>query len=108
MEHIELKYCVEIDLDTDLILSGAESILKEHDNTVLQLSSRSYHYDTLSPHVFIQLALSKKQHRQENYMNDLINKLKLHLMKVLPQDIPFSIEIRFLSPYYASGKSTDS
>lgn len=105
MPHIELKYCIEIDLNPDVVLSGIESLLKEYDHEVGLFKSRSYHYDTLSPHVLLELSLKKRPYRDDKYLNGLLMAIEKQLQSSLPESTQFSIEIKFLSPYYLSGQS---
>lgn len=106
MPHIELKYCIEIDLNPETILTKLQNCLEEFDGQTGTFKSRSYHYDTLSEHVALSILLLKKPHRDTTFMQNLLKEINQTLKESLPNQTVYSIELDFLSPFYLSDQST--
>lgn len=101
MPQVEIKYTFDIDLPVTKLFSVIEKTINEHDASSGICKSRAYPCSTfMHTHVFIDIQLLAKAHRDQNFMQTLLSALQSNIKSYLPTQIQFAIHLQFASAYY--------
>lgn len=103
MPQADLQYSADIEIDAPLLLRELEAVIAAHDAAAGECKGRALPVAvTHRRHVFLQIALLEKPHRDAAFMSALQTKLFEALVAAVPSPAVVSIELRFQSPFNES------
>ena len=106
MPQADLHYSADLSLDTLAMLGTLEKVIAAHDASAGDCKGRALPVrDTHHTHVMVRLRMLEKSHRDDAFMQALLEKLRTALSPMVPADCVLSIEIGFLGRHYSSGLS---
>ncbi len=106
MPQADMYYSAELALDARAILAQVEAVIAAHDDTSGACKGRAHRItDSHHTHVLLRLKMLNKPHRDDAFMQALLEKLQAALAPQIPPAI-LGIELEFLSRHYASTKTT--
>lgn len=101
MPKVDLKFSSDINLDTISIFDTIEKVINQFDEKAGACKSRAYpaaYYK--HTHVLISISLLKKIHRDEDFMQKLLHQLKSNLIRFIPSNCYYAIDLFFIGDYY--------
>ncbi len=104
MPQADLHYSAGLSLDALAILATLESVIAAHDTSAGDCKGRALPVrDTHHAHVLLRLRILEKPHRDDAFLQALLEKIRAALSPLVPAGCVLSIEIGFLGRYYSSG-----
>ncbi|ODN43017.1 hypothetical protein [Piscirickettsia litoralis] len=105
MPHIELKYSDDLLINADEIFEVIENVINQHDSSSGVCKGRAYPTGLYKhTHILISLSLLEKPHRDDNFSQELINKLEKEVKKIIQQDCYFSLSLNYNLSYYITNQ----
>ncbi len=102
MPQIDVKYSNDVDIDLESLFSTIAVSIADLDQHSGECKCRAYPTNTFqTSNVLINISLLKKPHRDEGFMNRLLERLNENCPEFIASKCAFSIQIKFLSPYYS-------
>lgn len=101
MPQVDLNFSCDIKLDVDSIFEAVEFVINRLDSSAGVCKSRAYPaVEFRHTHVLIRIAVLKKSHRDDNFMQTCLDNLKKELVKYIPEGCHYAIELFFMGDYY--------
>lgn len=101
MPQAELKFSNDITIDVAHIFKSIDSEISNFDPSAGACKCRAYPAtEFLHTHVLLNIRLLRKPHRDEAFMNTLLNKLKSILESAVPNGCSYAVDLSFFSGYY--------
>ena len=105
MPQVDLKFSNNINLDVSLIFKSIELIINDVDASAGACKSRAYPAPNFQhTHALISIGLLRKSHRDERFMQDLLDRLKIELSDFIPEECYYAIDLSFLGNHYFTTK----
>lgn len=106
MPQVELKYSDNLLIEADSIFSHIERALNEIDPTAKTCKSRALPVSQyLHSHVFLEVKLLRKPHRNPAFMKNCLEALESILKPFIPLNAYYSVSLEFLSDYYLTSQA---
>ncbi|MBB3992584.1 hypothetical protein GGR95_000203 [Sulfitobacter undariae] len=103
MPQADLSYSAHLDIDAAAILATVEQIISAHDDRAGDCKGRAFPVaDTHHTHALLRLRMLRKPHRNEAFMQTLLEALQTALNPMFPAPCIIGVELGFLEPYYGS------
>jgi len=103
MPQADLCYSSQIPLDAPTVLATIEAVISAHDGGAGQCKGRAYPLEqTHHTHVQLKLRLLNKPHRDDAFMQALLEALETALRPLIPTPCIFGIEVGFSEPHNIS------
>ncbi|BAJ02920.1 tautomerase family protein [Shewanella violacea] len=103
MPHVEIKYSDDLDIDTKQAFDLIEQIINEQDASAGVCKSRAYPCSQYKyPHILIVVSLLTKPYRDQEFTNDLSEKIAKEIKKLFKQSLYFSLNIEYSSANYTT------
>ena len=101
MPQVDVKYSYNLKVDIQNLLQKIETTINEFDSTAGACKSRAYPAPQyLHEHITIEIQVLRKPHRDEAFMQNLLNKLTQELRILAPKNCYFALKLDFTSVYY--------
>ena len=105
MPHAEIKYSADLSLDTDLIFDLIERVLNGHDSSSGVCKGRAYPASSFRhTHVLFEINILRKPHRDEAFVQGLVEDLERQLKGVIGQSCYFSLAVDFSPVGYVTNQ----
>ena len=103
MPQLDLKYSADLPLNPKAIFIAMEAAIQSLDESAGICKSRAYPAtDYLHRHIYCQVSVLNKPHRDEVFMTLLHKKLLETLTAFIPDECYYAVELTFTSNYYAT------
>lgn len=101
MPHVEVRYSEDLNLRVVELFTKIEQLINETDASSGECKSRAYKTNEfLHTHLYMQVSLLKKDHRDNAFMLNLRNQLIQLVSAELPSGCCLSVEMNFSSELY--------
>ena len=105
MPHAEIKYSADLSLDTDLIFDLIERVLNEHDSSSGVCKGRAYPASSFKhTHILFEISILRKPHRDEAFVQGLVDDLEGQLKGLIGQSCYFSLSVDFSAVGYVTNQ----
>ena len=103
MPQADLNYSATLEFDVPAVLAKIEEIVGAHDKSSGACKGRAHVLDiTHHDHVLLRLRMLKKPHRNDAFMQGLLEALQEALGEMIPTPSIVGVELGFLEQHYAS------
>lgn len=105
MPQVELNYTDDLFIEAEVLFDHIERALNEIDPTAKTCKSRAITSSQyLHSHVYLDVRLLRKPHRDEVFMQQCLKKLDEVLKPYIPLNTYYSIQVDFSGPYYLTDR----
>ncbi|AKS45495.1 hypothetical protein SAMN05444287_0591 [Octadecabacter temperatus] len=105
MPQADLKYSSDMDIDAEGLLAEIEAVIGDFDSGAGKCKGRAYPAASYQhSHVFLTVQVLEKPHRDDVFMQTLLEKLTNTVDKHIKQACSRSVSVDFLPKYYATGE----
>ncbi len=103
MPQADLSYSSQIPLDAPAFLATIEKVISSHDSGAGQCKGRAFPLEqTHHTHVQLMIRLLNKPHRDDAFMQTLLEALEAALRPLIPAPCILGIELGFIERHYIS------
>ena len=104
MPQTDIYYSDALPLKLSNLFNEIEKLIQGQDKSAGNCKCRAHPLEnTHHTHVLVVIKLLKRPHRDKNFMNILLKSISQIVIKNIPKGCHYSVEVDFLSAYYATG-----
>ncbi len=101
MPYVTCYYTKDLNFAVKPLLQAIESTINAIDSSAGLCKSRAYPaQDYLHPHVYLEVAVLRKPHRDKVFMENLVNKLKAVVEADVPAGCHYALSLDFVGDFY--------
>lgn len=105
MPQADFRYSPDIQIDAEKLLSDVELLILRHDQGAGACKGRAYRADLAHhSHALLSVMVLNKPHRDNAFMNALLQDLTALLDDYLPSGTERAVSLSFSSGFYSTGK----
>ncbi len=107
MPQADLKYSIDMDIDAAGLLAEIEAVISDFDSGAGKCKGRAYPAGCYRhSHIFLSVQVLEKPHRDDVFMQTLLEKLTNTVDKHIHQGCSRSVSIDFLPKHYTTGQGS--